>query len=70
MAKIKKEPKVILTQEERETLNKTRKILAELGVDDSNGYIFDSCDNDESEIWWVERFLAKLINMSEVENNG
>jgi hypothetical protein len=55
------------TKEERETLNKTRKILAEIGASDSDGFVYDSCDNDESEIWWIERFLAKLINMSEIE---
>jgi hypothetical protein len=67
MAKIKNQPTVILTKEERETLNKTRKILAEIGASDSDGFVYDSCDNDESEIWWIERFLAKLINMSEIE---
>ena len=67
MARIESHPKVILTKEERETLNKTRKILTEIVVDDSNGYIFDSCNNAESEIWWIERFLETLVNISEVE---
>ena len=67
MARIENHPKVILTQEEIAIINETRKILTEIGVGDTSGYIYDSCDNDESEFWWIERFLEKLINISEAE---
>lgn len=67
MARIESHPKVILTQKEIAILNETRKILTEIGIDDNGGYIYDSCDNEESEFWWIERFLEKLINISEVE---
>ena len=70
MARIESHPKVILTQGEIEIINETRKILTEIGMDDTSGYIYDNCDNDESNFWWVERFLEKLINISEVERNG
>ena len=67
MARIENQPKVILTREEIETIDKTRKILTDIGISDSNGYFYNSCDNDESEFWWIEKFLERLINISEVE---
>ena len=67
MARIESQPKVFLTQEEIETLNKTRNILCNIASYDSSGYVFIRCENDESEFWWVERFLENLVNISEVE---
>lgn len=69
MARIENQPKVILTQGEIAILNETRKILTEIAIDDNSGYVYDNCDNGESEIWWIERFLEKLINISEVRKN-
>ena len=67
MARIEKQPKVILTKEEIETLNKTRKILTDIGICDNDGTIFNTCENTDSEWWWIERFLETLVNISEVK---
>ena len=67
MARIENHPRVILTQEERETLRQTKKIMVELDTSDSNNDIFCACDNYSSEWEWIEDFIEKLVNMSEVE---
>lgn len=65
MARIENQPKVFLSKEEIETINKTRKILSEIGADDTHGDIYDQCDNFESEWWWIDGVLENLINISE-----
>lgn len=70
MARIENQPKVILTQEEKETLIKAQDILSNLGVCDDNGQIFCQIDNYESEWYWIDTALERLINISEVEKNG
>lgn len=70
MARIENKPKVILTQEEIETLRNTQSILCELWDEDTSGKIFDLIDNYESEWGWMVTALQKLVEMSEVENNG
>ena len=70
MARIENKPKVILTQEEIETLRKTQNIICELWNDDKNGKIFDQIDNYESEWGWINTALEKIVEISEVENNG
>jgi hypothetical protein len=67
MARIENQPKVILTQEERETLRKAQDILSNLGVCDDNGEIFCQIDNYESEWYWIDTALERLVNISEVE---
>lgn len=67
MARIENQPKVILTQEEKETLMKAQDILSNLGVCDDNGQIFCQIDNYESEWYWIDTALERLINISEVE---
>lgn len=67
MARIEQHPKVILSQEEIDILMKTQRILIELGTSDNGGEIFCVCDNDESEWYWMDYFLEKLIKISEVE---
>ena len=65
MARIEQHPKVILSQEEKEILIKAQRIIIELGVSDNGGEIFCACENDESEWYWIDDFLEKLINISE-----
>lgn len=65
MARIENQPKVILTQEEKETLIKAQRIIIELGTGDSGGDIFCKCDNDESEWYWIDTFIENLVNISE-----
>ena len=67
MAKIENQPKVVLTQEEREILRKAQKIMDELWGDDDNGQIFCQIDNYDSEWGWIITTLENLINISEVE---
>ncbi len=67
MAKIENQPKVFLTQEEREILRKAQNIFNELSADDTNGDIFSQCDNYDSEWCWVDNFIETLISISEVE---
>jgi hypothetical protein len=67
MARIENQPKVILTQEERETLRKAQRIIVELGTSDCEDEIFCKCDNDESEWYWIDTFIEKLVNISERE---
>ena len=67
MAKIENQPKVFLTQKERETLRKTQSIFNELNAEDKNGDIFSLCDNYESEWCWVDNFMETLLSISEVE---
>jgi hypothetical protein len=67
MARIENHPKVILTQEEREILRKAQRIIIELGTSDSGGDIFCKCDNDESEWYWIDEFIERVVNISEVE---
>lgn len=67
MARIENQPKVILTQEEKEILRRTQSIIVELGTSDSNGDVYCACENDESEWFWIEEFIGKLMNISEVE---
>ena len=67
MARIENHPKVILTQEERETLRDAQKIIVELGTSDVNNDIFCACDNYDNEWDWIDTFISKLVNMSEVE---
>ena len=67
MARIENQPKVILTIEEIETLRKAKNIIVELGTSDSNADVYCACYNDESEWFWIEEFIEKLINKSEVE---
>ena len=69
MARIENHPKVILTQEEIETLRKARYIIITLENEDNGNYIFDSCDNCDSEWYWVDTFIENLMNISEVEKN-
>lgn len=70
MARIEQQPKVILTQEEREILRQAQRIIIELGANDDGGYIYDNCDNNESEWYWIDEFIEILVNTSEVEQNG
>ena len=67
MARVENKPKVILTKEEIETLKKTRKILSELDMGDRSNDIYENCDNYDGEWKWIEIFLEKLIDISEVE---
>jgi hypothetical protein len=67
MARIENQPKVILTQEERETLRKAQSIFNELDAEDKNCDIFNQCDNFDSEWCWVDNFIETLVNISEVE---
>ena len=67
MARIENQPKLFLTQEERETLRKAQSIFNELDAEDKNGDIFSQCDNYESEWCWVDNFIETLVNISEVE---
>ena len=67
MAKIENQPKVILTQEEREILRKAQSIFNELDTEDKNGDIFNQCDNYESEWCWVDILIENLVSISEVE---
>lgn len=69
MARIENKPKVILTQEEKETLMKAQDILSNLGVCDDNNDIFNQCDNYESEWYWIDTFIINLVDISEVEEN-
>ena len=67
MARIENQPKVILTQKERETLRQTQKIINELYDTDKSGEIFCQIDNCESEWCWIDTALERLVNISEVE---
>ena len=67
MARIENQPKVILTQEERETLRKTQQIINELWDTDNNAQIFCEIDNYESEWCWIDTALERLVDISEVE---
>ena len=50
-----------------EVLTKAQRIIIELCADDSGSDIFCACDNDESEWDWIDTFMEKLVNMSEVK---
>ena len=67
MARIENKPKVILTQEEREILRKAQDIFSELDDEDKNGDVFNLCDNSMTEWYWIDTFIEKLIDISEVE---
>lgn len=67
MARIKNQPKVILTQEEREILRKAQNIFNELNDTDNDSNIFCQCDTYESEWCWLDNFIERLVNISEVE---
>lgn len=67
MARIENHPKVILTQEEREILIKAQRIFNDLCVHDDNSYVFNRCDNNESKWYWIDDFIERLGNISEVE---
>lgn len=67
MARIENQPKVILTQEEREILRKAQKIVNELWDTDNNGQVFCQIDNYDTEWGWIDTALERLVNISEVE---
>lgn len=69
MARIEIYPKVILTEEEKETLRRARNIINELwdtDIDNDNR-IFYQIDNYETEWSWIDTALERLVNISEVE---
>lgn len=67
MAKIENQPKVVLTQAEREILRKAQSIFNELDAEDKNAEIFCQCDNYNSEWCWLDDFIERLVTISEVE---
>lgn len=69
MARIENQPKVFLTQEEKEILRKAQNIFNELDTEDKNANIFSQCDNYDREWCWVDTFIENLIHISEVEEN-
>ena len=67
MAKIENQPKLILTQDEREILRKAQIIFNELEVYDKDAEIYYQCDNYIGKWGWLGNFIERLITISEVE---
>ena len=67
MAKIENQPKVVLTQDEREILRKAQIIFNELEVDDKDAEIYYQCDIYNGKWCWLGEFIERLITISEVE---
>lgn len=67
MARIENQPKLILTQQEREILRKAQSIFNELDAEDKNAEIYCQCDNYDSEWCWLDVFIERLVTISEVE---
>ena len=67
MAIIVKEPKLILTQKELDTLDEARKIIAEIADQDESCAIFEKVDNFDSELWFIVTAIENLENIAEVD---